>query len=266
MVAMRLQDSPITEDDFKAVVRILADIACMDATPDEKRIYLMNEIGLLVGTGTWLWGVAPLLEPGKQPVYLFHNSGGIDNDRMAVMLRAIEHPDTGAMTARLAREIGVAEGQITRLRQEVIDDDWFMNSGANAIWREADVGPILFSARRLPGVGISVLAFYRPAAAALFTEREARIAHIVLSQVSWLHQAGLPYTPAKDVPALPPRCRLILNQVVRGRTRKEIAADLGISVHTANDYMKRIFRHFRVRSQVELITRLRAGDHHDSPV
>lgn len=262
---MNLTDSPITEDDFRAVVRILSDIACMEGSADDKRAHLMNEIGLLVGTPTWLWGVSPLLQPGTQPVYLFHNSGGIDDDRMAVMLKAIEHPDTGAMTARLASEIAVAKGQLTRLRQDVIDNDWFENSPARPIWREADVGPILFSARPLPGIGTSILAFYRPSSAPLFTEREARIAHIVLSEVSWLHEAGLPHAAARDVPKLPPRCRLIVNQVIRGRARKEIASDLGLSVHTVNDYMKLIYRHFRVSSQLELIARLRSGDGNDTP-
>lgn len=263
---MNLRDSPLDENDFRAVVRILGDVVCMEGTPDEKRNRVMNGIAELVGTDTWLWGVSPLLEPGKQPVYLFHNSGGVDDTRMAIMLRAIEHSETGEMTARLAEEIAKASRQITRLRQDVIDNDWFERSAANPIWREADVGPILFSARPLPGVGISVLAFYRKHDAPLFTEREARIAHIVLSEVGGLHYAGLPHAVAKDVPGLPPRCRLLLNQLVRGRGRKDIAGDLGISIHTANDYIKQIFRHFGVKSQVELIARLRTGDGNDRSI
>lgn len=262
---MNLRDSPITEDDFRAVVRILADVSCMHGSPDLKRNHLMNEIGLLIGTDTWLWGVSPLLDPGKQPIYLFHNSGGIDNERMALMLAAIEHPDTGAMTGKIAAEIAEAHGQITRLRQDVIDNDWFLNSPANPLWRRANVGPILFSARPLPGIGVSILAFYRSLSAPLFSEREARIAHIVLSEVGWLHHSGLPHAAAKNLPKLPPRCRLILNQLVRGRARKEIAGDLDISIHTVNDYMKQIYRHFGVRSQVELIARLRSGDGNHSP-
>ncbi len=38
---MDLHQSPVTEEDFHAVVRILADIACMDGTPDEKRVHAM---------------------------------------------------------------------------------------------------------------------------------------------------------------------------------------------------------------------------------
>ena len=260
---MNLENSPITEDDFRAVVRILGDVSAMDTTPDEKRNYLMRELGLLLDVDTWLWGVSPLLEPGKQPVYLFQNAGGIDEDRMALMLKAIEHPDTGAMTASIAQAM-IESGHVTRLRQDVIDNDWFLNSAANPYWCAANVGPILFSLRPIPEVGTSVIAFYRPVSAPLFTPREARIAHIVLSEVSWLHEAGMPHAAAKPIPKLPPRCRLILLQIVAGRSRKEIAADLGLSLHTVNDYLKQIFRHFGVHSQTQLIARLRNGDGNDT--
>lgn len=260
---MNLKDSPVTEDDFRAVVRILGELSAMEGTVDDKRNFLLREIGLLLDTDTWLWGVSPLMEPGKQPVYVFQNTGGLDDERMARMLKAIEHPDTGAMTKRLAEDVIQAGGHITRLRQDVIEDDWFLNSPANPLWRDANVGPILFSIRPIPGQGISVVGFYRPVSAPRFTVREARIAHIVLTEVGWLHEAGMPHAEARSVPRLPPRCRLILNQLVRGRPRKEIASDLGLSVHTVNDYLKQIFRHFGVHSQAELIARFRIGDGND---
>ena len=204
---MNLKESPITEDDFRAVVRILGDIAEMKTSTDEKRNHLMSELGRLIDVDTWLWGVAPMLEPGKQPVYLFQNSGGMSNDRMAIILKAIEHPGTGAMSARLAGEMIAAEGHITRLRQDVVDNDWFLNSAAQPLWKAANVGPILFSIRPIPGQGISVAGFYRPFDAPLFTPREARIAHIVLSEVTWLHEARMPHAAAishaQPPPALP---------------------------------------------------------------
>ncbi len=261
---MNLQDSPITEDDFRAVVRILGDVAAMDGGPDDKRNHLMRELGALLDVDTWLWGVAPLLEPGKQPVYIFRNTGGLDEKRMALLVNAIEHPDTGAMTASLARAM-IESGHVTRLRQDIIDDDWFLNSAANPAWRAANVGPILLSARPIPGVGTSVIGFYRPVSAPLFTPREARLAHIVLTGVTWLHEAGLPHAAARDVPKLSPRCRHILLQLVAGRPRKDIAADLGISVHTVNDHMKQIYRHFGVHSQAQLIARFLNGDGNDTP-
>jgi len=239
---MNLKESPITEDDFRAVVRILGDVASMDGGPDEKRNYLMRELGVLLDVDTWLWGVAPLIEPGRQPVYIFKNTGGLDEKRMALLVNAIEHPESGAMTASLARAM-IETGHVTRLRQDIVPDERFLNSAAHPFWKAANVGPLILSLRPIPGVGTSVVGFYRAVSAPHFTPREARIAHIVLTSVTWLHEAGLPHTAARDVPKLPPRGRHILLQLVSGRPRKDIAADLGISVHTVNDHMKQIYLH-----------------------
>jgi DNA-binding CsgD family transcriptional regulator len=256
-------DSPITEDDFHAVVRILGEIAAMDATPDEKRQHLMTELALLIGTDAWLWGSAPFIEPGKQPVFLFQNRGGLDEDRASKLFMAIEHPDTGAMTAPIAQAMVETGRHVTRLRQDIISDERFLNSPAFPFWKAANVGPIILSLRPIEGYGNTVIAFYRPVSAPAFTPREARIAHIVLSEVSWLHHEGMPHQSSHKVPLLPPRCRLILHQMLLGRSRKEISADLGISLHTVNDYTKQIFAHFGVHSQTQLIARFRNGDGND---
>lgn len=63
-----------------------------------------------------------------------------------------------------------------------------------------------------------------------------RIAHIVLTEVSWLYEAGLLHAAAREIPVLPPRTRYVLFELVAGRPRKQIAADLGLSSHTVNDH------------------------------
>lgn len=260
---MNLQDSPITEDDFRAVVRILGDIGNMSGTPDEKRHHLMRELCQIIGADCWFLGVSPLMQPGQQPVYLFHNHGGLDEPRLSRLLQAIEHPDSGAMTAPIARAMIETGSHVTRLRQQIIPDERFLASPAFSLWAAANVGPIILSLRPAPGYGTTVIAFYRTLSAPLFSPREARIAHIVLTEVRWLHEEGMPHTEAVPITTLPPRCRLILHQLLAGRPRKVIAADLSISIHTVNDYLKQIFRHFGVQSQVQLIARFRNGDGND---
>lgn len=260
---MNLQDSPVTEEDFRAVVRILGEVCSMTGSAHEKRCRLMEGLSLLIGADAWLWTVAPVLKPGEQPVYLFHASGGLDDTGLTKLLKAIEHPDTGAMTTKLASDMIEAGRHITRLRQDVVPDQWFFNSPATPLWREANIGPILFSVGPLEGFGAAGVGIYRKADAPLFTEREARIAHIVLTEVPWLHRADLSEESAGQIPRLPPRCRLILNQLVRGVSRKKIATDLGLSFHTVNGYVKEIYAHFRVHSHMELMGKFRDGDGHD---
>jgi DNA-binding CsgD family transcriptional regulator len=73
----------------------------------------------------------------------------------------------------------------------------------------------------------------------------------------------MPHANSLTLPQLPPRCRLIINQLVHGMSRKEIAAHLGLSIHTVNGYAKEIFKYFAVHSQSELIARLTRGDGRD---
>lgn len=51
---MKLHNSPITENDFRTVVRIFGDVAGMDCGMKEKRDFLMRELGLLLNSDTWL--------------------------------------------------------------------------------------------------------------------------------------------------------------------------------------------------------------------
>jgi DNA-binding CsgD family transcriptional regulator len=257
--------SPISEGDVREIVRILGEVAAMKPAPDAQRGFLMKELAKLIGADAWVWGVAPRLVPDKQPVYLYQQTGGFDEARLSRYLVAVEHPDSGAMTAPLASAMIEAGSQVTRLVDQIVPLERYRNSPAWPYWQAADICPILITVHPLPGHGVSCIGFYRSAAAPMFTARESRIAHIVLSEVPLLHEAGLPHQTARTTPRLPPRCRLILNHLVTGLSRAQIAGHLGLSVNTVNGYMKMIFRHFHVHSQVELISRLRQGDGGDTP-
>lgn len=205
-----------------------------------------------------------MLDPEKQPVYLFQNTGGMDDVRMSRFLTAVEHPDSAKMTAPLAEALIAAGGQVTRHIEQIVTRERFTDSPANPFWRAAGIGPLLITLRPIPGYGISCIGFYRSVAAPMFTERESRIAHIVLNEVPLLHEVGMPHANSRTLPQLPPRCRLIMNHLVRGQTRKRIADHLGLSGQTINGYVRKIFAHFGVHSQAELIARFTCGDGRDA--
>ncbi|HEY8990617.1 MAG TPA: LuxR C-terminal-related transcriptional regulator, partial [Luteolibacter sp.] len=258
-----MSSSPLYEQDVRELVRILGEVAAMPPDPPRQREYLMNQLSALLGTDTWVWGAAPLLEPGKQPVYLYQHTGGFDEERMARYLLAVEHPDCGEMTAPLARALQAANGQVTRRIEQIVSVERFAGSPAKPLWDAADIGPILITLHPVAGYGISCIGFYRPRGAPAFSERDSRIAHILLGEVPLLHVAGMPHATAREIPRLPPRCRLILNLLVRGIPRKSIASELGLSPGTVHGYTRIIFGHFGVHSQAELIARFSEGDGRD---
>lgn len=54
---------------------------------------------------------------------------------------------------------------------------------------------------------------------------------------------------------LPPRLQRVLEQLLTGRSEKEIAAALALSPHTVHEYAKQIYRHFGASSRPELMAR-----------
>src|SRR5688572_19751070 len=53
--------------------------------------------------------------------------------------------------------------------------------------------------------------------------------------------------------SLAPRQRQVLYRLKTGRPEKEIAAELGLSVHTAHGYVTAVYRRFGVNSRAELM-------------
>jgi DNA-binding CsgD family transcriptional regulator len=54
---------------------------------------------------------------------------------------------------------------------------------------------------------------------------------------------------------LAPRVRQVLALLLQGDGDKQIASRLKISPHTVNQYLKALYRHFRVESRAELLAR-----------
>ena len=104
------------------------------------------------------------------------------------------------------------------------------------------------------------MGLYRRMDQPAFTERETKIAHIVLSEVPWLHEEGWPEDRGAALPGLSPRRLLVLNLLLEGRARKDIATSLSLTENTVATYQKAIYRHFAVKSQAALMHRFRHGD------
>lgn len=257
--------SPLTEADMRAVVHLLGDvIACQGSYADKKR-HLMDGLCHLIDADAWVWTLAQV-GTDRPATHVGFIHGGFDDGRFARFLEAIEHPETHALSAPFIRELYAGEqSQLTRVRQQLDPEDKFVACDAHALWKDANIGPLLFSARSIADGGVSGIGLYRNFARPSFSERDARIAHILLSEVSWLHGQDWPEDRGETVVKLPPRQRVVLNAMIQGWNRKKIADHLGLSVNTVHGYAKNIFQHFQVHSQAELVSRFSWGDGGDTP-
>lgn len=247
-------DSLIAESDARAMVRLVAEVAALNTDHTAAKNHLMAGLAKLIGADCWAWALSELL-PGKVPAHVAINHGGFDEQRFARYLLAVSHPDMTELNAPFAAELAKLRCHFTRLRQEIDPGNRFPQTQAYTLWLAADIAPLILSARPLNDRCVSHVALYRKADAPLFNERERMIAHIILTEVAWLHALGWPDDLGAKVPALSPRCRLVLNFLLEGHGRKFIADELGISIHTVSGYVKEIYAAFRVQSHAELMRR-----------
>jgi DNA-binding CsgD family transcriptional regulator len=213
----------------------------------------------LVNATSWAWCMAEF-DPDKPPSFIGFEHGGWDEERFAKYIEAMNHPDMEAVTRPSSIELKEKGTQLTRTLRQMDPPALLENSAAGVFWAKADIGTLLISQRPMEGGGTSGVAVYRRLGEPHFDEHEARIAHIILSEVPWLHFTAFPDQQSQDITRLYPRHRTILNLLSEGWGRKKIADHLGLSVNTVHGYSKAIFKHFGVHSQSELISRLSKGD------
>lgn len=249
---------------MRDIVRLLGEVIASSGGIQEKRRLLMDGLCGLIKATSWVWCMAEF-DPDKPPSFIGLVHSGFDDERFARYIEAMNHPAMEPVTRPSSLELQTKGCHLTRTQRQMDPNFLLEHSEAAPFWVKANVGALMTSQRPMEGGGISGIGVYRKLGEPHFDEREARIAHIILSEVPWLHFTAFPDQQSQDITRLYPRHRTILNLLSEGWGRKKIADHLGLSVNTVHGYSKTIFKHFGVHSQAELISRLTKGDGGDRP-
>ena len=257
--------------DIESVVRLLgtvADPGRRDNDLDVVRATLLNEVARLIGAAGWLW---------------FHGRRGPEGRRIMAFSRLSEFADARQETSTINSTFDDAtrgdfdravqplfseavlrpsvQGHFTRLRHELIDDrTWYAGPMFRQHLEPAGLDDFIASIYPLGTHVWSGTYFSHAVGQPHFTSRERAIVHLVLNNVDWVHRDGSDVSANSDeLVELPPRPRQVLVHLINGDSSKQIAAKLGLSVHTINDHLKTIHRHFDVVSRSELLAKFIAG-------
>ncbi len=250
----------LSSQDARAIVRLLGEVCELPNDHAAKKRYLMEGLCSMVDADFWAWVLAAELEPGKFPVYVGFLSGGFTEAGLAEFLQIQAHPDMVKWTNPLATELRITGRHVTRNVQDQFSYDDFLASEAGQWWSRTGIEPRCIAFHPLKDGSATGVGLYRKTGRPLFTEREARIMHILLTEVPWLHDLGWPGDRCVKIPSLSRRCWLVHEMLLQSYSRSQIASHLDLSVHTVNDYVKRIFGHLGVHSQSELIGRFYRGN------
>lgn len=250
----------LDESDARAIVRLLGEVASAPGAHAEKKRLVMDGLSRLIDADSWWWGLAVQPDCAKTPCYVCIDQNGFSPAQFASFHQASDHPEMTGIQSRFASECARRSTHLTRHRRQLDPDDSYQRTAAFPLWQAANVNGVIISFRPMGGASFSVVGLYRRLGAPLFSERDNRIAHIILTSIPWLHAQSWPEDRGVDVPKLSPRQRITMNLLIQGFTRAQIAEHLKISVHTANEYVKTVFKHFGVHSQAALIGWFKHGD------
>jgi DNA-binding CsgD family transcriptional regulator len=252
----------IPETEVRQIVRLLSEVAVLNGDHAQKKRALMNGLQKLVDADGWLWSMTRVDYQTKTPISVGLIHQGLSDKQLMGWLEASQTPSCPPPEDAPLSDITRTGQHFTRTRQQVVsDEDWYSHPAVIKHRLAVGLDHFLYSVYPLDEPDMySAIGLFRFRGREAFTPLEAKIAHILLSEVKWLHFAELPRDEGRYVPKLTPRQRVVLIMLIEARDKDEIARLLHISPHTAKDHIKAVYQHFEVSSQLELIRRFRFGD------
>jgi DNA-binding CsgD family transcriptional regulator len=147
----------------------------------------------------------------------------------------------------------------TFTREQLLDDrSWYGSDHVQHFRREARVDSFIYATYAPGGDQAVSFSLHRPWGERPFCERERRLIDLFHHECAFLHEPPSDVDPAL-LRGLAPRLCDTLRGLARGRSEKQLAADLGLSPHTVHEYVKALHRHFGVQSRSELLARCLAA-------
>lgn len=254
-------------DDVRAITRLLAEVVDLPADdpmdPAARKRHLIAGLAKLVDADVWLWNQGRGMPPDDTPMATSVLAGGYDSDRQRdTHLLGLTDPE---FDAKCQQRLGDSCAwdrcrHVTRTRDQFVDDaTWYGLTAYREKFKPAGLDQSMISLYLTAPTAWSGLGLWRHTGRPGFTARDRCVVHVVTGEVGWLHRDGIDVPAADHVVALSPRLRQVLLLLLSGNSRKEVAAHLGISLHTVADYMKALHKHFDVRSRGELLSRFMVG-------
>ena len=252
-----MNSAALSEEDARAMVRLVGETAAVAATSSyqECRKFLLDGLCKMIAADAWAWTLSRLDPETHQIYYLTNQVGGMEDGQWLALAAAAEHPSMKDASKGFGEALAMAKQAVTMSREEIDPNGFSRRGELKEVWDRTGFDGMLMSGHPLDEESSSHIIVYRKMGSGSFTTRQTQMAHIVLSEVTWLHAQGWPEDRGASIPKLSPRQRSVLIMLTGGHTRKDMAAALNISENTVSGYVKEVYRHFNVHSQTELVRR-----------
>lgn len=239
-------------DDVRCVFRLIGEVRELGRNMDAWNQHMLAELSRIIGANVAFSAEAQMPFTDSSDDYVaFRDQGwGTFNEREA-WLSSCEFYDDNPTAAWLKN---VGDNSFTFPRQVFSTDGrWYDSSYANDFLRDANIDQFLISNRAIHSLRVvHVIQFQRPWGEPAFSEKDIAFVKLFHDELAHLWET----LPGQDsLRQLPAYLRRTLNELERGLSEKEIAAELELSPSTVHSYVKTIMRKTQVRSRAQLMAR-----------
>jgi DNA-binding CsgD family transcriptional regulator len=243
-------------DELQGALRLALELRELPAGSAQQKRHALEGLTALVGAQVGLWVQVQRTGIFQREVDLGW-SGDAERDAFLTYVDRDQWISLDPSMGPLARAL--TGGVTTTTREPLLDDRaWYGSEHVQGLRRAANVDSFVYTAYVAGGDTIVAFSLHRPWGARLFSERERRLVDLFHRECGFLHHGPADLPPA-ILRGLPPRLRETLRGLARGRSEKQLAAEIGLSPHTVHDYVKALHRHFGVQSRSELLARCFGG-------
>lgn len=246
----------LTVRDLAKVVHLLGEIAVLGDDYLSKKKFLISGLCQLVRADSWVWALGRWSDDQSAPEYSGFLHSGFSYDEFGYLIATVEHPDNEVLCADWVAEVSRGKGVVTAMKDELDTTGLVDRSELKALLDQAGIKDAIISGVATSGWAMSSFGFYRRGEKGKFTQRDKAMVDLVLSGVSWLHRTGWEKVEDLETVKLYPQYKRVLNLLLAGLGKKEIANQMGLAESTVATYMREVYKYYDVSSQALLMRKL----------
>lgn len=246
------------------IVRLVGQVAGMRAARAAKRRALMDGLTKMIDADAWAWIISRAADDNNNPAVAHFQHQGYSDEQLSLYIRLMQDRQNTPVEYEALNQLRRSQRRFTRRWDQLVTAKEWYGPRNRKLLQVIGFEHVMYSVRVLDDDGLfSGISLKRKAGRANFTLLEQRIAHILTSEIDWLHYDENLDGVTKQVRPLPPSRRTVLMLLMEGHSKPQIAGKLGCSYNTVKEHVKAIYAHFNVHSTAELFHRFMAGDGHD---
>ncbi len=246
----------VSAADLRGVIALSGELAEISAASlTDARRHLLARIPAFVGDSAIWWNISE--KQGSELAVVASDVHGVDGavvrrwqEEWLAVHSYREHP--------MWEPVYSSRTAVTVRREEVVSDrDWSMSPHVVEWSHALGLDDTVLSVEPLGQGAFASLVVVRPLRQRRYTARESELIALLQTNVAWMNRAA--YDEVTKSPrellrdSLRPQYVRVLDELLAGRSEKEVAANLRLSTRTVHKYVEHIYRVFSVSSRGELM-------------